>query len=219
MGRKFSQEQAHELRWRLILEAGNQFGTHGFKRVTIDDVARSVGIAKGTVYRFFFSKEDLLVACVQMVRTTIQSSLVDAILFDHDRTPDDVMRRLLLETGTLMVSYPVLRCVNEPELYQSMRSELQRQGSSFFEILTLFDVERIMLHWKDQGIVVDIPPRLLEALLLKLTGFCSVVVNTYAQEAGTPGEGAVNDLLLSILDIGISSFIRKDRKRDHSSRG
>lgn len=210
MGRRFSKEQANEIRERVILEAGTQFGAHGFKRVTIEDIASASGIAKGTVYRFFVSKEALCAASIAHVRDTIQSAIVNAILFDHAYTPERVMRSILLSTHTLLDRYPVLRCVNEPELLPLL--------GPLVDILTLYDTERIMLHWREQGMIVDIAPRTLDALLLDLAGISPAVVHAYAVETGSNG-GTVKGLLLSILDVGLSSFIRKDRKGERSSHG
>ena len=120
------------------------------------------------------------------------------------------MRSILLSTRTLLERFPVLRCVDEPELLPLL--------GPLVDILTLYDMERIMLHWREQGTIVDIAPRTLDALLLDLAGISPAVVHAYTMETGSDGT-AVKDLLLSILDIGLASFMRKDRKGERSSRG
>ena len=48
-----------------IIEAGlAEFAARGFAAATLDDVARRAGIAKGTIYRYFPSKEALFEAAV-----------------------------------------------------------------------------------------------------------------------------------------------------------
>lgn len=45
---------------KQILEAGiNQFSKFGFKKTSIDDIAKAAGVGKGTVYNYFSSKEEL----------------------------------------------------------------------------------------------------------------------------------------------------------------
>jgi len=49
-----------------ILEAAFRLWTgHGFEATTLDAIAREAGIAKGTVYLYFATKEDLLAAAVE----------------------------------------------------------------------------------------------------------------------------------------------------------
>jgi AcrR family transcriptional regulator len=51
-------------RQRILRVAIDLFVAHGYRRTSIDDVARTAGVAKGTVYLYFKSKADLLVACI-----------------------------------------------------------------------------------------------------------------------------------------------------------
>jgi len=45
---------------RVILEAATKvFATNGFQGVLIDDVAQAAGVGKGTIYRYFQTKEEL----------------------------------------------------------------------------------------------------------------------------------------------------------------
>ncbi|MCP4133043.1 MAG: TetR/AcrR family transcriptional regulator [bacterium] len=47
----------------LIIETAEKFFFHyGFKKTTVDEIAQTAGIAKGTVYLYFKSKEDILIA-------------------------------------------------------------------------------------------------------------------------------------------------------------
>ncbi|HQT91880.1 MAG TPA: TetR/AcrR family transcriptional regulator, partial [Candidatus Kryptobacter bacterium] len=46
---------------RSILEVSySKFAVHGFKKVTIDEIAAELGISKKTVYKLFSSKEEIL---------------------------------------------------------------------------------------------------------------------------------------------------------------
>src|SRR5260370_26817137 len=59
------EEVLKEFRVRELLEATRRvIGRHGFQGATIDRVAEEAGVAKGTVYLYFASKEELLHAAV-----------------------------------------------------------------------------------------------------------------------------------------------------------
>ena len=51
-------------RQRILRVAIDLFVKHGYRRTSIDDVARAAHVAKGTVYLYFKSKADLLVASI-----------------------------------------------------------------------------------------------------------------------------------------------------------
>jgi AcrR family transcriptional regulator len=57
-------DQRERKRRRMVAEARQLFLRHGYKKTSIDDVARSSGVSKGTVYLYFESKADLLMHAV-----------------------------------------------------------------------------------------------------------------------------------------------------------
>lgn len=58
-------------RSRILSAATQLFIQHGYRRASLDDVAARAGVAKGTVYLYFPSKADLLVAALQSERLRI----------------------------------------------------------------------------------------------------------------------------------------------------
>ena len=51
---------------RALLEAAAQaFADHGYHQTSIDSVSESAGVAKGTIYNYFSSKEEVLRALVE----------------------------------------------------------------------------------------------------------------------------------------------------------
>ena len=54
-----------EQRERIVAAAIEAFKTRSYSEVTISDVAEAAHMAKGNVYRFFASKEDLLTAAIE----------------------------------------------------------------------------------------------------------------------------------------------------------
>jgi AcrR family transcriptional regulator len=49
----------------ILAAAQRQFGHYGYRRTAIDDIAQEAGIAKGTVYLYFKSKEEIFRALCQ----------------------------------------------------------------------------------------------------------------------------------------------------------
>jgi AcrR family transcriptional regulator len=82
-----------EVRPQQILEAAFRvFGTRGLHQATLDDVARSAGITKGTIYLYFPSKAALFSA---MVRARV-NDLLPPMEASVGRGTPSVHRQLLL---------------------------------------------------------------------------------------------------------------------------
>jgi AcrR family transcriptional regulator len=66
------QKEKHE----VILAAAKQlFGHYGYRRTSIDDIAQEARIAKGTIYLYFKSKEEIFRAlCQQLLDTVLEAT-------------------------------------------------------------------------------------------------------------------------------------------------
>jgi AcrR family transcriptional regulator len=73
-----------ERRERTIVAAMRQFAEHGYRGAHVEDIAQEVGVAKGTVFLDFGSKEGLFLAAYQRAVRTLPAWL-DA--------PEDVVDR------------------------------------------------------------------------------------------------------------------------------
>ncbi|HUY07682.1 MAG TPA: MerR family transcriptional regulator [Acidimicrobiales bacterium] len=63
-----------------LREAGMAaFARHGYADVSVDDVCQATGIAKGSFYRHFSSKEELFFAVVTLVGEEVNRALVDRL--------------------------------------------------------------------------------------------------------------------------------------------
>jgi len=78
-----------------IIEAGmGEFVEHGFERARLDRIAKAAGIAKGTIYLYFESKEVLF---EEVVKTHVLSVMeaADADISDVEGTTEMLVQKLL----------------------------------------------------------------------------------------------------------------------------
>ncbi|MBS1709896.1 MAG: TetR/AcrR family transcriptional regulator [Armatimonadetes bacterium] len=54
-------------REKLLASAASLFERYGYKKTTIEDIARDSGIGKGSVYLRFSSKAEIAIACIRQV--------------------------------------------------------------------------------------------------------------------------------------------------------
>ena len=82
-------------RQRIIEAARKRFRHYGFKKTTMQEIARDAGVAVGTLYLYFKDKDDLLVACTEeyVARHRRQA---EAIL-TSDASAADKLRQYVLD--------------------------------------------------------------------------------------------------------------------------
>ncbi len=73
------QSMSIEHRDAILTAATETFGRFGFKKTSIDDIARRAGIGKGTVYLHFESKEELFAAVIRRMAVKALASLQAAV--------------------------------------------------------------------------------------------------------------------------------------------
>ena len=75
---KRTPKRAHDRRQSIVQAAARLFAKIGFKDCEMQRVASRLGIAKGTLYLYFASKEELFNACVDWEMQQMQATLAAA---------------------------------------------------------------------------------------------------------------------------------------------
>ncbi|MGH9054998.1 MAG: TetR family transcriptional regulator [Acidimicrobiales bacterium] len=71
--------ESPECRARVVAAAIEAFKTRSYSEVTVSDIAEAAQMAKGTIYRYFGSKEDLLTAAIETLLSDTASSFEAAL--------------------------------------------------------------------------------------------------------------------------------------------
>ena len=61
MSRAFNEEEKEAIRKKLITEGRVLFERYGLKKTNVAEIADAAGIAKGSFYNFYNSKEELFI--------------------------------------------------------------------------------------------------------------------------------------------------------------
>lgn len=66
MGKAFDENEKDIINKSLLEKGRELFLTYGLKKTSIDDIIKAVGIAKGSFYKFYPSKEELFFTLLEM---------------------------------------------------------------------------------------------------------------------------------------------------------
>ena len=110
-------------RRRLIDAAADLFVTQGYRKTSIDEIARRAGIGKGTVYLHFTTKVDLLIAAV--AREKLQSIDLAADVYTVGASARDRLRAWVRAALLMVAASPLIaRLVDGDEELSAALSEL-----------------------------------------------------------------------------------------------
>jgi len=89
-----------QTREKILSVASRMFGKYGFQKTTVDEIARTAHKAKGSVYYYYKSKEELFLAVVTLEINSLKAGLTKVIVNSQDAT--GMIRNYLLSRMTLM---------------------------------------------------------------------------------------------------------------------
>ncbi|GAA0509509.1 TetR family transcriptional regulator [Saccharopolyspora subtropica] len=148
---------------RILDAVGELMVRLGYRKVTIEDIARQAGIGKGTVYLHWRTKERLFESLVLRESTNVIDELVSGLR----RDPEEVRPHRFLRSSFLAVQRrPLMRALvtGDTELLGNLkRSSAQLQGQEYteryYELITKY------------GLVRDDVPHLAFSMNAAVTGF------------------------------------------------
>lgn len=174
-------------RRRMVAAARRHFFAHGFRHVTMDDLAGELGMSKKTFYAHFPGKNELLQAVIAEKFDEVDADL-GAIARAAAGDFPGALRELLarVQRHTDEIQPPFIRDVrrSEPELFQMIQD--RRRG------ILERHFGRIFTEGRKAGLIRrDISPRLLLEILL---GAVQAVINPpkMAELGLTPKSGFAN---------------------------
>ncbi len=85
-------------KYRILELAYEKFTSMGILHVTMDEISRGAGIGKGTLYKFFPSKEDLLYATIDFVASQIEKN-IDDIMNNEELNPAKKLNLIFKTVG------------------------------------------------------------------------------------------------------------------------
>jgi len=117
-----SDADPHKARARhAILDAASaNFVRHGYRKASIDDIARDAGVGKGTIYLYFDSKATLLVAAVAREKLGLLPEVGAAMARPEAERLEAFIAMTLRFALTAPLSGMLLR--GDPELLRQLRA-------------------------------------------------------------------------------------------------
>ena len=173
---------------------------YGFRKMTMDDVARQVGIGKGTIYLHFPGKEELVLAHIDRIAERTAAGL--RTIAESPAPAGERLRRMLVHRVLFRFDSVLHYSQNLSDLLSSIRSALLAHREAHFD--NEAKVFAGVLREGDRAGVLDCPdPEATSVALIQSTNSL-LPFNLSARELGHRDEleikvGHVADLVVNGL--------------------
>ena len=190
---------------RIVAEARRHFFDHGFRRVTMDDLADELGMSKKTLYARFSSKHALL----------------EAVLLDKFRAIERDLYRITSESSSVPAAlHRLLACVQRhtEEIRPPFVRDIQREAPDMFKLVERRRRTIIQRYFgklfeagRKAGVIrKDIPTtHIIEILLAAVQG---VLNPAKMAELGLTPKTGFSTVITVILE-GVIAQTREPRRR------
>jgi AcrR family transcriptional regulator len=189
--------QAKENRRRAILAAAaKRFASRPFADVLLDDVAAEAGIAKGTVYLYFESKEQLYLTLIQDLLAPLIEELSGRVEQCTESSAWVVLQAMVRRLLVFSYENPSIQEVLRVTSLASREAVLQELSDRLLEMLRS-TIERGVA----QGELSDADPDLSARFILALVGKCSTLMTG----PDSRGVDQMADQVLNFFGAGLLS--------------
>lgn len=119
---KFSETEKEQIRQSLLNKGRELFIQYGLAKTSIDDIVHACGIAKGSFYRFFSSKEELFYVILKQEEEVRANVLMQ--LFREDLPPKQLIRAFFHKSLELVEENPFFRFLFQDGEYERVIRKL-----------------------------------------------------------------------------------------------
>ena len=105
---KFSESEKAIIQEKLYSEGERLFILHGIKKVTVDDLVKAAGIAKGSFYAFYTNKEHLYMDILGNLQKKVWENMNGFLEENRSLAPKELTKQVVLWSFSQLQRYPLL---------------------------------------------------------------------------------------------------------------
>lgn len=201
MSRGFNEHEKEFIKNALIEQGKILFGKFGFQKTSILEITKSVGIAQGTFYNFFKSKEELYFFILEMEEKEIKEQFASIDIFEKNE-PKKEIKSILRNMMQTVETNPLIR-----DLYfgDNMEILLKKLPPESLEKHFKNDADSLLPlleKWKSEGIILEVNPEIIAGVLRSL-----FVLTLHQKEIG---EEVYQETMDLFIDLTVDGLFKKE---------
>ncbi len=197
MPRSFSEEEREQIRTLLYEKGRELFSKYGLKKTGVAELARAAGIAQGSFYLFFDSKEELCFKVLEMEEEKIRGKFKEKLL-NGKKMNRHGFKAFLQEALLVFHENPLVRRF---WIDRELKALLKRLPREMLDRHTIRDTDALVpliKHWQSEGSMVEEPPEILVGVIRAL-----FFIPLHQDEIGEEIYPRVADLYIDMIANGL----------------
>lgn len=200
MVKAFTDQEKEWIEQELIVKGRELFGQFGLKKTSIKDLTEAVGIAQGSFYNFFGSKEELYFEILQKEEEVIRGGLM-AEFFSTDgdgQISKETLINFLKAGFEIIETNPLLKRIFVEDEYQRMlrklpKEKLEEHFENDADVLV-----PLITHLQEVGLIIQRKPEIITSALRAL-----IIISLHKKEIGEEVYDETRDLLIELFVDGL----------------
>ncbi|TPV47337.1 TetR/AcrR family transcriptional regulator [Bacillus dicomae] len=161
-------DKRNERQMRILEAAVDMFGEKGYASTSTSEIAKRAGVAEGTIFRYYKTKKDLLLAVVMPTLTKFAAPFfVQAFakeIFKSEYESYEGLLRVIIHNRFEFAKkhFPMIKIlIQEVPFQPELKNEIQQLVET--ELLSHF--KKLIEKFQEKGGIIEMPP----ATVLRLT--------------------------------------------------
>jgi AcrR family transcriptional regulator len=179
---------------------------YGFRKTTVDDVAKEARLSRRTIYTYFPSKEELGLASIERVVLSVQAQMKHELVGSGDAL--ERLRRMLTVRVMGRVEAVQEYHVSLDELFEAVRPEYMARRALFFDQERALIVEVLDQGASQNSFEFKNAQSLASCLLLATNAFLPYSLSV--RELGTPA--TIRARLDAMLDLLLQGLLNSPKR-------
>lgn len=196
MPKTFTGKEKEIIRKTLITKGRELFSKYGLKKTSITELTNSAGIAQGTFYNFFESKEELYFEILEQEEAN-SAKYIENIVTTSSSARESI-KKIITCTFDLFERNQFIRRIFESKDYDLMLRKLSTEKLENHQKKDTLRVLNTIISMKQKDELIDTPPEVIAGLLRGIT-----ILSFHQEEIGREIYPEVVDLLADIVADGL----------------
>jgi AcrR family transcriptional regulator len=145
---------------KIIEQIEDKLFKEGFYKTTMDDVASELGMSKKTIYKFFPSKDDLIMAIAKHFMNRMKSKIVPAL--NSDKNAIEKLAELINILATASDKVSPKRMDEIRKYFPNLWNEID----SFRTKMMFGNITKVIDQGKKEGLFIDYPTTIIMNILV-----------------------------------------------------
>lgn len=199
MPRHFSDEEKKLIKERLMIIGKKLFSTLGLKKTTIADLTETTGIAKGSFYSFFDSKEELYFIVMEEEAKKIRQKFKDEIFNKFPvMEPDEILKQILITILEVLETNSLINRIYNTDDLNLIYQKVNEKQLEEHKQLSLNAFLPFIKYLQEQGEIITKKPEVIIGVIRAIP-----FVSFHKEELGKDIYLEIINLLIELVAEGL----------------